>query len=46
MLKFIKRYSFAAWMGIALGICEIWWYDWKFWLIMVPLVFLLAWRES
>jgi hypothetical protein len=48
MIKYyLKRYGYAAWLGLALGMfANIGIFDIDFWLILVPFYFLLGWRDQ
>jgi hypothetical protein len=43
-MKFIQSNAYACYLGVATACCGIHTYDWRFWVIFVPTVLLVAWK--
>jgi hypothetical protein len=41
-MKTILSLSYCVWLGLSLGICGIYYYEWKYWLIVIPTIILVT----
>ena len=42
MISFLKKISYGAWLGFSLSICDIHFYEWQFYLVLVPTVIFIS----
>lgn len=45
MIKFLKKYSYAFFLGMAPGFVGIHFWQWQWWVMVVPVICFIAWRE-
>jgi len=46
MINFILKNAWVVWLGFSLGVAGIFWYMWQFWMILIPVCFLVQVANS
>jgi hypothetical protein len=42
MIEFLKRYGWCIWLGFSMGIADIGVTNWKWWVIVIPIIILVG----
>lgn len=45
MKQFLRKHAYALWLGLSLGIAEVNVFSFNYWIIVVPTIILVTFRD-